>query len=99
MTHKNIQKIFMPPKIFIFSENPKNIEIQNFEPKKITRAYIRMKISKYPPCWVQDPRVLFFANWPQTARRLDLLDIVRTETSQFQVVQLSQNNITWSAVD
>ena len=26
-----------------------NIEIQNFEPKNITRAYVCMKISEYPP--------------------------------------------------
>ena len=30
-----------------FSENPKNIEIQDFEPQ-IVRAYIFMKISEYP---------------------------------------------------
>ena len=31
-----------------FSENPKNIEIQNFKPQKMTRAYQCMKISEYP---------------------------------------------------
>ena len=31
---KNIHKIFISTKIFIFLETPKNIEIQNFEPKK-----------------------------------------------------------------
>ena len=46
---KNIHKIFIPPKIFIFLKTPKNIEIQNFEPKKMTRAYVCMKISEYPP--------------------------------------------------
>ena len=30
------------------SENPKNIEIQNFEPQKMTRAYVCMKISESP---------------------------------------------------
>ena len=30
---KNIHKIFIPRNIY-FSENPQNIEIQNFEPKK-----------------------------------------------------------------
>ena len=35
MFKKNIRKIFIPQKIIIFSENSKNIEIQNFEPPKI----------------------------------------------------------------
>ena len=38
-----------PPKIFIFLKTPKNIEIQNFEPQKIARAYVCVKISEYPP--------------------------------------------------
>ena len=37
-----------PPKIFIFLKPPKNIEIQNFEPQKIARAYVCVKISEYP---------------------------------------------------
>ena len=38
------------PKIFIFLKPPKNIEMQNFEPKKkITRAYVCIKFSEYPP--------------------------------------------------
>ena len=46
---KNIHKIFIPQKIFIFLKTPKNNEIQNFEPKKLTGAYLYMKISEYPP--------------------------------------------------
>ena len=42
----NIHKIFIPPKIYI-SENPQKFEIQNFEPKKMARAYACMKISEY----------------------------------------------------
>ena len=38
-----------PKKIFIFLKTPKNIEIQNFEPKKMDRAYVCVKISEYPP--------------------------------------------------
>ena len=34
-----------PKKIFIFQKPPKNIEIQNFEPKKMDRAYVCVKIS------------------------------------------------------
>ena len=49
MTKKNIHKIFIPPKNVHFSENPKNIEIQNFEPQKMGRAYVCVKISEYPP--------------------------------------------------
>ena len=48
MTPKNIHKIFIPQKIFIFLKTPKNIEIQNFEPQKIARAYVCVKISEYP---------------------------------------------------
>ena len=46
---KNIHKILVPQKMFIFLETPKNIEIQNFEPKKMDRAYVCVKISEYPP--------------------------------------------------
>ena len=38
-----------PQKIFIFLKTPKNIEIQNFEPKKIAQAYVCVKISRVPP--------------------------------------------------
>ena len=38
-----------PQKIFIFQKTPKNIEIQNFEPQKMDRAYVCVKISEYPP--------------------------------------------------
>ena len=38
-----------PKKILIFLKTPKNIEIQNFEPQKIGRAYVCVKISEYPP--------------------------------------------------
>ena len=41
---KNIHKIFIPQKLFILLKTPKNIEIQNFEPKKMDRAYECMKI-------------------------------------------------------
>ena len=37
------------PKIFVFLKTPKNIEIQNFEPKNMARAYVCMKISEYLP--------------------------------------------------
>ena len=48
MTPKKYPQNLHTPKIINFSENPKNIEIQNFEPKNMTRAYECMKISKYP---------------------------------------------------
>ena len=38
-----------PKKIFVFQKTPKNIEIQNFEPQKMDRAYLCVKISEYPP--------------------------------------------------
>ena len=43
-----------PKKIFIFLKTPKNIEIQNFEPQKMGRAYVCVKISEYPP-WGFNP--------------------------------------------
>ena len=46
---KNIHKIFIPQKILIYLKTPKNTEIQNFEPKKIARADVCVKISEYPP--------------------------------------------------
>ena len=46
---KNIHKIFILKKILFFLKTPKIIEIQNFEPKEITRAYVCMKLSEYPP--------------------------------------------------
>ena len=58
MTPKNIHKIFIPQKNIYFSVNPKKIEIQNFEQKKIGRAYVCVKISEYPPLGV-DPDLLY----------------------------------------
>ena len=50
MTPQKIStKSSYPPKILSFLKTPKNIEIQNFEPKKMDRAYVCMKISEYPP--------------------------------------------------
>ena len=50
LTLKKIStKSSYPQKIFIFLKTRKNIEIQNFEPQKIAQAYVRVKISEYPP--------------------------------------------------
>ena len=38
-----------PQKILTFLKTPKNIVIQNFEPKKTAGAYLCVKISEYPP--------------------------------------------------
>ena len=43
------QNFHTKKKIFIFLKTPKNIEIQKFDPKKMVRAYVCMKISEYPP--------------------------------------------------
>ena len=64
---KNIRKIFIPQKIFIFLKPPKNNEIQNFEPKKMTRAYLWMKISKYPPAKCCNVHLLRPINWDQSS--------------------------------
>ena len=42
---QNIPKTYL----FIFLKTPINIEIQNFEPKRTTLAYVCMKILDYPP--------------------------------------------------
>ena len=48
MTPQKYPQNLQTPKNIYFSENPKNIEIQNFEPKKMTRAYVCMKITESP---------------------------------------------------
>ena len=52
MTPKKYPQNFIPKKIFIFLKIQKNIEIQKFDPQKMDRAYVCMKISEYPP-WVE----------------------------------------------
>ena len=49
MTRKKYPQNIHTPKNIHFSEYPKNIEIQNFEPQKIARAYVCVKISEYTP--------------------------------------------------
>ena len=55
MTPKNIHKVSYPPKMLI--KTRKNIEIQNFEPPKMTRAYVCMKMFENTP---PPPVVLYF---------------------------------------
>ena len=49
-----------PKKIFIFLKTQKNIDIQNFEPKKMGRAYVCVKVSEYPPGSVDLARIRYF---------------------------------------
>ena len=49
MTPKKYPQNLHTQKILIFLKTPKNIEIQNFDPQKMTQAYLRIKISEYPP--------------------------------------------------
>ena len=50
MTPKKYPQNLQTQIFFYFSEKTlKIIEIQNFEPRKMTRAYVYMKISEYPP--------------------------------------------------
>ena len=44
MTQKNSY-----PEEYYFYENPKNIEIQNFEPQKLTHAYVCISELPLPP--------------------------------------------------
>ena len=56
MTPKKIStKSSSPPKNIHFSENPQKILIQNFEPQKMGRAYVCVKISEYPPPHTHTP--------------------------------------------
>ena len=58
---QNIHKILITPppppkkkkkinkkKYYFFQKTQRNIEIQNFEPPKMARAYVCMQISEYP---------------------------------------------------
>ena len=49
MTPKKYPQNLHTSKISIFLKTPKNTEIKNFKPPKMTRAYVCMKISEYPP--------------------------------------------------
>ena len=50
---KDIHKIFMPQKNIHFSENPKNIEIENLNPNKWPEPTFVWKIRvPTPPPWV-----------------------------------------------
>ena len=49
MTQKNIPKMFIPKKIFIFLKTPKNIEIQKIDPKKWTEPTYVWKYQSTPP--------------------------------------------------
>ena len=46
---KNIHNFFIPQNIFIFLKTPKNIEIQNFKPQKMVRAYLIYETIRVPP--------------------------------------------------
>ena len=47
MTPKKYSQDLHIPKILFFQKTPKNIEIQNFGPKKVTRPNVQMYVWKY----------------------------------------------------
>ena len=49
MTHQKCPQNLHTLKLFIFLKAPEKTELQNFEPQKITRAYVCMKLSEYHP--------------------------------------------------
>ena len=49
LTQKKYPQNLHNQKNIHFSEKPQKNEIQNFEPKRMTRAYVCMKISEHPP--------------------------------------------------
>ena len=56
---KKYPQNFHTPKILIFLKTPKNIEIQNCEPKKMGRAYVCVKISEYPPGFKPSSKIFY----------------------------------------
>ena len=64
-TQKKYSQNLHTPKNIHFSETPKNSEIQNFEPQKMTRAYVCMKIPEYPHPHTSVPfiMVLLILGW------------------------------------
>ena len=52
MTPNKYPQNLHTPKSIHYLKTPENIEIQNFEPQRMTRAYVCMKISEYPPLGV-----------------------------------------------
>ena len=82
MTPKNIHKIFMAKIVFVFLKTPKYIEIQNFEPQKMNRAYVCMKISKYPPPW--EPYV---SRWASSRENLSLGFPTKSDSNQSAQLQ------------
>ena len=60
------QNLHTPQKYSFFLKIPKNIEIQNFEPKKIARTYVCVKISECPP------RVLYIKLFSITRVKVEL---------------------------
>ena len=49
MTPQKYSQNLYNQKSIYFSENQKNIEIENFEPQKMSRVYVWLKILVYPP--------------------------------------------------
>ena len=49
MTPRKHPQNLHTPKIFVFLKTPKNIETQNFEPQKMSRAYVCKKYQSTPP--------------------------------------------------
>ena len=60
MNPQKYPKNLHTPKIVIFLKTPKNIEIQIFEPPKMTRAYVCVKNIRVPP-WDLDC-LLYWSN-------------------------------------
>ena len=70
------------PKNIYFSETPKNNEIRNFEPPKVARAYVCVKIldeSTHPP-----PGIL--ASWPLSCNIAQVLSSWYNVSSTFSRV-------------
>ena len=83
MTPQKYPQNLCTQKILFFLKTPKNIEVQNFEPQKTTRAYICKKISEYPPLswalplpccgwpwYMHDPPEMVFVNNHITGRHV-----------------------------
>ena len=58
-------------KNIIFLKTQKNVEIQNFEPKTMTRLYVCLKISEYPPG--EEAFTWKYVIWPLRSRSHKML--------------------------
>ena len=71
---KKYPQNLLTPKILILLKTLKNIEIKILNPPKMTRAYVCMKISEYPPPWAPPYPTLSKMQFPEVKPMRQLKD-------------------------